>query len=291
MPLALAVICYALTVFPRTYFENHAASQPADEMPAVNGLLRRGFLLGAEGLAADWYWMKALQHVGKRMENSSEQVIDLEDLRGLNINLLFPYLDAATDLDPHFLVAYSYGAVVLPAIDRNKAIEIADKGIANNPDNWRLYQHLGYTHWRAGDYDKAAEAYTRGSQIEGSAPFMKLMSALMKSDAGSRDTARNIYREMLADPADEAIASVAAKKLAELDKLDVMDAFDAALAEFQNKNGRCANNLSEVIGLLMASGFADSPALRVHRTDGFVDAEGKPYAINRESCEIVRSRR
>jgi tetratricopeptide (TPR) repeat protein len=272
--------------------------QPKPEKPkpqetdrlTLNGGLFRGFLLGGEGLAADWYWMNALQHVGQRLETSQDETINLEDLRSLKINLLYPYLDAATDLDPHFIAAYSYGAVVLPAINTEQAVRIAEKGIANNPKQWRLMQHLGYIHWRAGNFEKAAEAYQRGAAIEGAAPFMRLMAAAMQSDAGSRTTARTIYSEMAADSTDEAIAAIAAQKLAELDKLDVMDGLDQTLAEFREQNGRCATNLSEITRMLLRKDIANNPQLGVDQTGRIVDATGKPYVLDPTNCVVLRNK-
>src|SRR5512144_503557 len=110
----------------------------------VNGSRLKGFALGTEGLVADWYYMRALQYIGYKIVSHPDMDIDLNDLRPLNPRLLYPMLQNATDLDPHFIAAFSYGAVVMPAIDPQQAIDLAKKGVANNPDSWRLYQHLAY---------------------------------------------------------------------------------------------------------------------------------------------------
>ncbi len=121
----------------------------------VKGRELKGFVLGTESLVADWYWMRSLQYIGDKVVNSKED-LRLDDLRNLNPRLLYPLLDSATDLDPHFIAPYAYGAMVLPAIDGNQAIAIAEKGIASNPNEWRLYQQLGYIYWRLKMYDEAA---------------------------------------------------------------------------------------------------------------------------------------
>jgi hypothetical protein len=115
----------------------------ADSDLAMNGSRLKGFTFGMDGLLADWYYMRALQYVGNKILNSKSDVINIDDLRDLNPRLLYPFLDNATDLDPHFIDAYLYGAIVLPAIDPEKAILIAEKGISHNPEEWRLYRHLG----------------------------------------------------------------------------------------------------------------------------------------------------
>ncbi len=201
---------------------------------SMNGSRLNGFSLGFEGLMADWYWMRSLQYIGGKIVKADSSTINIDDLSNLNPRLLYPLLDNATDLDPHFIAAYSYGAIVLPAIDPAKAVAIAKKGIANNPNEWRLYQHLGYIYWKLKQYDMAAETFEKGSSIPDAAPFMKLMAASMRTEGGSRTTAREIYRQML-ESDDPQIKITAESRLKELDSLDERDAADRALAELKRK--------------------------------------------------------
>src|SRR5437773_156352 len=105
---------------------------------AFNGSNLKGYAFGFEGLIADFYWMRSLQYVGDKLVKSNDEFINIDNLTNLNPRLLYPYLKTATDLDPQFIMAYTYGALVLPAIDPAKAIDLANKGIANNPKAWRL---------------------------------------------------------------------------------------------------------------------------------------------------------
>src|SRR5687768_8528115 len=153
-----------------------------DEDLALNGSRLKGWSFGAEGLLADWYWMNSLQYMGKKISSVGLENLNLDDMRSLNPRLLYPYLNNATDLDPRFMAPYSYGATILPAIDPKDAIALTEKGIADNPDHWRLHQYLGYIHWKLGDYDRAAEVYRQGSLIHGAPAFMKMMAARMKTE-------------------------------------------------------------------------------------------------------------
>ncbi|MEP6705063.1 MAG: hypothetical protein ABJB34_09695, partial [Acidobacteriota bacterium] len=111
-----------------------------DEDMAFRGSQFKGFVFGAEGLVADWYWMNSLQYMGKKISSVGLENLNIEDMRSLNPRLLYPYLNSAADMDPQFIPPYSYGATILPAIDPEQAIALTEKGIANNPDHWRLYQ-------------------------------------------------------------------------------------------------------------------------------------------------------
>ena len=251
-----------------------------------NGSQLKGFAFGMEGLMADWYFMRSLQYIGDKIVKSKSEDINIEDLRSLNPRLLHPLLENATDLDPHFIAAYSYGAMVLPAIDPEKAIDLAAKGIVSNPGEWRLYQHLGYIYWRLRRYDKASETYEKGSQIAGAAPFMKMMAASMKTEGGSRETARAIYRQMLASYDDEQVRITAERRLKELDSLDEREAIDRVLTEFKERSGRCAAGFGEILPMLMAIKLPENNEFRIDSKNQLVDPTDAPYILDKENCRV-----
>ena len=256
----------------------------ADADLFVKGRELKGFVLGTDSLVADWYWMRSLQYIGDKLVNSTEDV-RLDDLRYLNPRLLYPMLDSATDLDPHFIAPYTYGAMVLPAIDSEQAIALTQKGIANNPKEWRLYQHLGYIYWRAKAYPQAAETYDIGSKIEGAAPFMKMMAAAMKSEGGSRATARAIYQEMYDSAPDEAVKKTAESRLQELKWFDERDAIDEKLAETKTRTGECPQKLSDITSALLTVNLPDGD-FGVNARGDLVDPTGAPYLLDRTECRV-----
>ena len=166
-----------------------------DEDLNLQGGRLRGYSFGSEGLVADWYWMRALQYMGKKIVENP-QGVNIEDLKVLNPRLLYPMLDNAVTLDPRYMPVYSYGASVLPEIDPQAAIKLLEKGIEHNPDEWKLYHYLGYIYWQQNDYPKAAELYDRGSKIAKAPDWMHLMVVNMTTDGGSRETARQVYARM-----------------------------------------------------------------------------------------------
>ena len=258
-----------------------------DEDLVFEGKRIKGFALGAEGLLADWYWIRALQYIGGKVLNSENENINLEDLGSLNPRLLYPLLDNATDLDPHFLTAYSYGAIVLPAIDKRQAIKLTEKGIAANPQEWRLHQYLGYIHWRLGNFEKAAEVYEQGSRVAGAPQFLNMMAAKMRADGGSRDTARQMYQQMTDEAADEQTRTVGVLRLQQLDALDELDAINIELEKFRNQNGRCVSNGSELLSLLKNVRLPAGRDFRIDANRNLVDPTGAPYALRTTECKAV----
>lgn len=292
MITAILVIAlgYAVVISLSQFVEANRLTLSAEYEDAdltLEGKRLKGWALGAEGLMADWYWMRSLQYIGDKLVRTESVELNIDDLRPLNPRLLYPLLDNATDLDPRFMPAYSYGASVLPAIDPAQAIRLTEKGIANNPDKWRLYQYLGYIHWRLADYKKASEVYERGSQIAGAPIFMRQMTAAMKTQGGSRETAREMYLQMLAEAEDQQSRKNAELRLLQIDSLDDRDAINAALRQFQDERGRCPEKLGEIFAALRASKLPRGREFMTDAAGNLVDPAGVPYELARESCTAI----
>src|SRR2546423_6858369 len=105
-----------------------AQNQSDDEKLYVSGPTAKRLALGFNGLDADWYWMRSLQYVGRKIIAVDKNVA-IDDLSRLALKLLAPLLENATTLDPQFLDPYEYAAVVLPAINVKEAIRITRTGI------------------------------------------------------------------------------------------------------------------------------------------------------------------
>lgn len=261
----------------------------ADEDLTLQGARLKGFVLGAEGLIADWYWMRSLQYLGNKIVQNNDARIAIDNLTVLNPRLLYPYLDNATALDTRFMSVYEFGATVLPAIDKEQAIKLLKKGIEENPNEWKLYQHLGFIYWRLGEYEKASEIYAQGAKIPGAPNFMQMMVAKTKSEGGSRETARAIYQQMFDEAQDEQSKENARLRLLQLDSMVLEDAIRAVLRNFQAKNGRCVNDWRELFPLIRTVRLPGGESLSVE-TDSLapVDPTGVPYLLDRESgkCDV-----
>lgn len=285
----------ALGIVAATFFTSAVnASRPqlpddyVDSDLTFNGSNLKGYALGAEGLIADYYWMRSLQYIGDKVAKADLSNIDIQDLTSLNPRLLYPLLENATDLDPHFMAAYSYGAIVLPAIDAEKAIAFTKKGIANNPDQWRLYQYLGYIYWRLGRYKEAADTYDEGAKIQESPQFMRLMSASMQNEGGSRETARSMYTQMRdeAPTDDEQTRTVAVNALNRLIALDQMDAVNAILARSKAEANSCPNSLAAIYPQLTSVRLPNDEEFQINASNKLVDPSEAAYFFDRDKCEI-----
>jgi tetratricopeptide (TPR) repeat protein len=284
----MIVIGLVASIMLTRYVERVRPEMPAgyeDEDLTLQGSRIKGFAFGAEGLLADWYWMNSLQYMGKKISTVGLSNLNLDDLRPLNPRLLYPYLNNAADLDPKFIAPYGYGATILPAIDTDQAIALTEKGIANNPDAWRLHQYLGYIYWRRGEYQKASEVYGEGARIPGSPIFMKMMEARMKTEGGSRDLARDMYKQIAAESEDDVSRQSAELRLLQIDSLDERDVINPAMRAFRDQHGRCISSWRELLPSRVGKKVAGGRDLRIDSADNIVDPSGTPYVIEPKSCE------
>jgi tetratricopeptide (TPR) repeat protein len=256
---------------------------PAEERLYVKGATARRMSLAFSGIMADWYWMRALQYVGRKA--LGQEKLRIDKLSELDLKLLAPLLDTAATLDPKFMAVYEYGAVVLPTVSETDAdeesIALLKKGIAANPDSWRLYQHLGYIYWQRGDYRSASEAYGAGARLAGAPVWMKAMEVNMLARGSSPQTAREIYGRMREQADDEQVKLIAEYRLAQLDSMDEQERIRRVLYDYGARNeGRCPSSWREVSAQLRAAG------LRIDQTGAPVDPTNFPYVLVQQGCKV-----
>jgi len=226
--------------------------------------------LGYNGLMADIYWTRTVQYFGQRHYRSAQ-----------SYNLLAPLLEITTHLDPHLLVAYQFGASFLAPKppsgpgQPDRAVQLIEYGIQNNPNEWRLYYDLGFVYYmELKDYAKAAEAFERGSRVANAHPFLKLFAAQMAQHAGEYETARTLWIATYQTTRDGHIRSNAVEHLRALKVDEDVTRLQSALTRFGERTGRLPSSLSE---LALAERLQGIPA----------DPDGNPYKLTSEGRLLV----
>src|SRR5271170_3569653 len=165
--------------------------------------------LGYNGLMACIYWTRAVQYFGNR-----------HHYYAASYNLLAPLLEITTHLDPHLVIAYEFGSSFLApqpphgAGQPERAVELMEYGIQNNPDNWRLYYDLGFVYYmELKDYKNAAATFERGSHVPNAHPFLKVLAAQMAQHAGEYETARMLWTATYQTTQDQQIKENAVEHL------------------------------------------------------------------------------
>jgi hypothetical protein len=210
-------------------------------LPSARAL--KGLSLGYTGLMADLYWTRAVQYFGSKHAVHSRQY-----------KLLAPLLDITTTLDPHLVVAYRFGSTFLAqkppegAGDPQKAVELIERGIRENPDTWQLYFELGFLEYmELHDPAAAANAFERGAQVPHSHPFLRVLAAAMAQHAGERQTARALWMTTYQTTDDKMIKENAVKHLRALDVDDEVVQLQQMVDDFTRKHGVRPQTMSDLV--------------------------------------------
>ena len=220
------------------------------------------FSLGYDGLLADIYWTRAVQYFGRKHNVDSDRY-----------DLLAPLLEITTALDPHLLVAYQFGANFLAPRPPSgggmpdKAIELTEFGIRNNPDDWNLYYQLGFIYYmEKKDYPNAAKAFERGSRVPNAHPFLRILAAQMAQHAGELEMARMLWVTTFQSTHDKQIRANAYNHLLALKVDEDVTHLENAVTQYGQKTG----NLPPSISAMVAAGLLPEVPL---------DPDGNPYKL------------
>jgi hypothetical protein len=198
--------------------------------------------LGYDGLLADIYWTRAVQYFGSKHHEGSHQ-----------FDLLAPLLEITTTLDPHLLVAYEYGANFLAPQPPNgggmpeRAIDLEEFGIRNNPNEWRLYYNEGFIRYmELKDYAGAAEVFARGSRVPNAHPFLAILAGKMAEHAGDQQMARMMWSTTYQTTKDKTVRANAAAHLRALQSDEDVTNLEEMTGRYRQQTGRFPSSFSEL---------------------------------------------
>jgi tetratricopeptide (TPR) repeat protein len=233
-----------------------AFGQEEDELVLRSAKVTKVASMEFAPLLADVYWTRAVQYYGNK---------ELQQSKGLD--LLWPLLDIATTLDPNLLPAYRFGAMFLAqrapvgAGQPDKAVQLIERGIRENPGYWRFYADLGYIYYfDLRDYAKASEAFLEGSKNPEALIWMKVMAAKIANQGDSAATSKFLWSEIYESTNDEMIKKNALDHLKLLKVQEDCDALDGLNEEFEKRTGHLAGRIRELVSAGLLKGMPADPA-------------------------------
>ncbi len=212
--------------------------------------VRSGEVLGRmalsfDALLADVYWIRALQHYG-----GTKRAGDVAK----SYDLLYPFLDITTTLDPRFNIAYRFGAIFLTEAYPNgpgrpdQALALLQKGWQQMPERWEYLMDIGFVYyWWLSDYDEAARWFQRASEVPGASWWVRTLAANTLTEGGNRRDARFMWGQILKSSADPWLRNEAARRLLQLDALDDLDRYTKEAERFETREGRWPASWRELI--------------------------------------------
>ncbi len=253
MPLLLVMLA---ALQARIDADTRFMTRDKEELLLRSGWLLKNLSLGYQPLLADVYWTRVVQYYGRRARKP-----------GATYEELWPLLDITTTLDPKLMIAYRFGAIFLsenPPVGPGRAdlaVDLVKRGIAENPDEWRLYQDLGFLYSiHLKDYQKAAEAYLEGSKNPHAQIWMKVMAARVAETGNSLETSRLIWIEVYANTKDELVRRRATQHIQSLDAALGLKRLNESSEEYWRKFGRFPASMQELRDAGLVGGTLQDPA-------------------------------
>ncbi len=180
--------------------------------------------------------------------------------------LLQPLLDLVTTLDPHFNLAYRFGAIFLSSDEPDGparpdlAVALLEKGLRANPSRWQYAEDIGFVnYWHTGNYEEAAHWFDRAAEMPGAPPWLKPLAAVTVARGGDRRGARQLLGELLSAN-EEYVRGSAARGLRQLDTLDEIDAMQSLVDRFRSATGADVTGWEDLVRARVVPGVPLDPS-------------------------------
>jgi hypothetical protein len=236
---------------------------------------------GYNALAADLYWIRAIQYYGSHRLKDGAGNDGPQRSGEESFPLLYPLLDLTTSLDPYFNIAYRFGSIFLSEPPPggpgrpDLAVKLLEKGLQARPDKWEYMEDIGFVHyWWTHDYAAAADWFDRAGRAPGAPWFLQALAANTRAEGGDLKTSRAMW-EGIRDTAEiDWLRDQAQHRLAQIDALQFIDDLQARVDDWKARAGRAPRNWDE---LVRAGVIPGTP----------IDPSGVPYVLNDDGTVML----
>jgi tetratricopeptide (TPR) repeat protein len=216
---------------------------PNPTMWVQSGPLASRLALGFDSLVADIYWMRAVIYYGGKLQLATGE--QTAAAQASNFDLLYPLLELVTTLDPHFKVAYRFGAIFLTEAYPNGpgrpdlAIALLQRGIENDSGRWEYFEDIAFVYyWWLKDFHKAAEWFKRAGEQPGAPTWLAPLAAVTLAEGGDRRSSRFLWNQIFETSDNEWMRNNAHRRLRQLDAMDALDELNRRVDIFTTREGR-----------------------------------------------------
>lgn len=243
---------------------------PLPPDPGGTVIIQSAALIGRASLSyrplvADVYWLRTLQHYGRTKLSKDPHK---------QYNLLEPFLDLTTSLDPRFSAAYRFGAIFLaePFPDGpgrpDRAIALLEKGLREQPGKWEFVYDIGFVeYWWRGNYEAAARRFQEAGRLPNAPSWVAPLAAVTLAQGGDRRSSRLLWQQVREAREADWLVRAAEHRLAQLDALDQIDRLDTAVSQASLRIGRAPAGWRDVVATGVLRGVP-------------LDPTGVPYALS-----------
>ena len=195
-------------------------------------------LLGYHHLAADVLWLQVVQVLGQK------------EIPQPDYEWAYHALDVITTLDPRYVYAYDAGGIVLAELagEIDWSNRLLKKGLAANPDAWRLAFQLGFNHFfHLGDYRAAADYMAVAAQLPGRPSYVPELAARLYAEARHPDLALQFLASMRQSTNDPSVIEALDRRRDEVLIERDLDTIEQAVAHYWERHGRYPVTLAALV--------------------------------------------
>ena len=279
--LAGALLAGAIQVQAAREREYPTPPVEEDAVYITSGSALRRLSVAYDALAADLYWIRAIQYYGGAKRRLAAQppgpepppLLAAVDTR--EYDQLYALLDITTTLDPRFDIAYRFGAVFLAeaypagAGRVDLAVKLLEKGTGARPDKWEYMQDIGFVHyWYAHDYARAAAWFEKASEVPGAPVWLKGLAATTLAQGGDRQSSRRMWQLILDTSDVDWLRNSAQRVLLQLQALDQIDTIQSKLDALAKVRGGPLGDWATVVRARVFPGVPVDPGRTAYELTG-----------------------
>jgi len=186
--------------------------------------------LGFDALVSDYYWLRAVQIVGRERRGLGER-------SGMMARLI----DLVTTLDPWVGHPYRFAAIwLVNSVDEVRAANrLLERSIAYHPRDWRNRHYLGFNYFfYLGDDSRAADWIETAVGLPHAPHYLGGLVAKLRLERDGLETAGAFVASLAESTDDEYARAAYLKALDEIETERRARRLDVARAEYRRRHGR-----------------------------------------------------
>ncbi len=240
--ISLILLLLAFSLYPLGKSIDRTSPENTNPIPEVFYFPKTSFIknivFGYNNLLADIFWIRSIQYIGQHMITDNA----------------FPYLyhilDITTSLDPRFINAYNFGSFFLAtwANDKKEGIELAEKGIKNNPENWKPAFELGFIYYMKHDYENAYKYFSLANTLPDIPDMYKTFAPYALGKFASPDQGIEMWTAIAKMSDNKFIIDAARNNIAVLTQKKRVDMLNQAVQTYKKRFHKFPSDLSELVG-------------------------------------------
>ncbi|MGB9736480.1 MAG: tetratricopeptide repeat protein [bacterium] len=239
--LTLIFLMFALSLYPLGKSIDQTAPGNTNPIPELFYFPKTSFIkniaFGYNNLLADIFWIRSIQYIGQHLMSDN----------------VYPYLyhilDITTSLDPRFINAYNFGSFFLAIYANNEkeGIELAEKGIKNNPKNWQPTFELGFIYYLKKDYENAYRYFSLANTLPGMPDEYKTFAPYALGKFASPEQSIEMWKAIEKMSDNQFVREAARNNIAVLTQKKNVEMLNRAVQNFKDRFHRFPSSLSELV--------------------------------------------